>query len=224
MKTTIAFLYRWTQLSTGMWYEGSRTRKGCHPEDGYICSSKTVKPMILKNKNDWVRNVLVIGESKYILELESTRLNQLDAKNDPMSFNMHNGDGKFSMLGRGGYKRPGIGGVKKKTSPWNKGLTKDDERVLSYSCNRSKNRKNSKTRSDKGREKTIGDNLPWKGIYVSPAGKEYLTTVSASKEHNVHRMTIFRWANAEKNGWKFIHKEKLGASELNEQTLFKGEI
>ena len=90
MKKSIAFLYRWTQKSTGMWYEGSRSAKGCHPEDGYICSSVTVKPMIVENLNDWYREILVIGEPAYIRKLETLRLTYLDAKNDPMSYNESN--------------------------------------------------------------------------------------------------------------------------------------
>lgn len=92
---TVAFLYRWTQKSTGKWYEGSRTASKCHPDDGYICSSRLVKPMILENKDDWYREILVIGDPKYIRELETKRLKSLDAKNDPMSFNRNNADGDF---------------------------------------------------------------------------------------------------------------------------------
>jgi hypothetical protein len=59
---TIAYLYRWTQESTGMWYEGSRTAQKCHPNDGYICSAPAVETMITENQADWTREVLVIGE------------------------------------------------------------------------------------------------------------------------------------------------------------------
>ena len=38
---TIAFLYRWTQKSTGMWYEGSRTANG--------------KEMDIDNFNKWLK-------------------------------------------------------------------------------------------------------------------------------------------------------------------------
>ena len=99
MLTTKAFLYRWTQKSTGKWYEGSRTRKGCHPEDGYICSSKVVAPMIVENQDDWYREILDIGEPKYIRALEEIRLKSLDAKNDPMSYNQDNADGNFTTTG-----------------------------------------------------------------------------------------------------------------------------
>jgi hypothetical protein len=95
---TIAFVYKWTQLSTGMWYIGSRTAKGCQPDDGYICSSNLVKPMIESNKDDWVRTILYIDEPKKIRALESTTLKELDAKHNPMSYNRHNNDGNFFPL------------------------------------------------------------------------------------------------------------------------------
>lgn len=98
-KKTVAFVYKWVELSTQKWYIGSRTAKGCHPDDGYICSSKAVKPLIQSNPQDWVRTVLETGEPAEMRELESELLTTLDAKNAPMSFNMHNGDGKFTTIG-----------------------------------------------------------------------------------------------------------------------------
>lgn len=98
-KKTVAFVYKWIELSTQKWYIGSRTANGCHPDDGYICSSKTVKPMIQSNPQDWVRVILETGSPAEMRELESELLITLDAKNAPMSYNMHNGDGKFSYTG-----------------------------------------------------------------------------------------------------------------------------
>jgi hypothetical protein len=48
--------------------------------------------MILSNKSDWVREVLVIGTPDYIVELETNYLTAMDVRNNPMSYNMHNGD------------------------------------------------------------------------------------------------------------------------------------
>ena len=94
------FIYKWTQLSTSKWYIGSRTKKGCHPDDGYICSSKIVRPLIKENPNDWVRTILKEGtDPEYIRKLEGRLLRRLDAKNDSMSYNMDNGDGNFSTVG-----------------------------------------------------------------------------------------------------------------------------
>jgi len=100
LKMKGAFLYKWTELTTNMWYIGSRTAQGCGPSDGYICSSKSVKPKINGHANNWKREILVIGESTYIRELEAKYLTLLDAKHDPMSYNMHNGDGKFTTAGK----------------------------------------------------------------------------------------------------------------------------
>ena len=100
MIQTVAFLYKWIHIPTGKWYVGSRTARGCNPKDGYICSSKTVKPLILENTIDWYREILVIGEPSYIRTLESQYLAEFDAKNNSMSFNNNNADGKFTTTGK----------------------------------------------------------------------------------------------------------------------------
>ena len=96
---TIAYIYKWTNLITGKWYIGSRTKEGSHPDDGYICSSKIVEPLVLNNPSEWSREILITGEPNTIIVKESEILTELDAKNDPMSYNMHNGDGSFSTAG-----------------------------------------------------------------------------------------------------------------------------
>lgn len=98
MSNTQAYLYKWTQHSTSKWYIGSRTKRGCHPADGYICSSK-IKSLILETYNDWTHEILAIGDPTYIRKLEADYLDILDAKNDPYSFNLHNGDGNFTTAG-----------------------------------------------------------------------------------------------------------------------------
>lgn len=109
--TTTAYVYKWVHIPSLKWYIGSRTANQCHPDDGYICSSKTVKPMILENSKNWRREIIATGTIKEMLELESEILNTLDAKNDPRSFNQHNGDGKFSRIGisQSGNKNPMFG-------------------------------------------------------------------------------------------------------------------
>jgi len=97
MSRTQAYLYRWTHKSSGMWYVGCRTAKGCHPDDGYLCSSNLVKPLLLESPTDWDRKILCIADPNYILNLETLYLHEVDAKNDPLSFNQHNGDGKFIL-------------------------------------------------------------------------------------------------------------------------------
>ena len=122
--TTTAFVYKWTHIPTGSWYIGSRTKKGCNPDDGYICSSKTIKPLITENRGEWTREIIAIGEPAAMLELETRYLVSLDAKNDPMSYNQHNSDGKFSTSGQAPWNK-GRGKPIGKPS-WNAGLTKAD--------------------------------------------------------------------------------------------------
>jgi hypothetical protein len=97
--THIAFVYKWTHLPTGKWYIGCRTAKGCHPEDGYITSSKLVKSLIQTNPEEWQREILHTGSPEEMLNLEVTFLIEADAKNNPLSYNQHNGDGKFTRTG-----------------------------------------------------------------------------------------------------------------------------
>ena len=100
MEETIAYVYKWTYKPTYKWYIGSRTAKGCNPDDGYICSSKIVKPMIKSNPDEWIREIIATGKPEEMRELEAELLDLFDAKNDTRSFNMHNGDGKFTTAGK----------------------------------------------------------------------------------------------------------------------------
>ena len=96
---TRAFVYVWKNTKSLRWYLGSHTRKNCHPDNGYTCSSKIVKPLIKQNPEQWQRTILAIGTPSEMLALEAELLEMLDAKHDVRSFNMHNGDGKFTTLG-----------------------------------------------------------------------------------------------------------------------------
>lgn len=97
--THASFVYKWIHLPTGKWYIGSRTAKGCHPEDGYISSSQLIKPLIKQNPAEWKREIIKTGSPEEMIKLETTLLESLDAKSNPMSFNQHNGDGKFTRTG-----------------------------------------------------------------------------------------------------------------------------
>lgn len=97
---TMAYLYKWTHIPTNKWYIGSRTRKNCHPTDGYICSSKIVKPLILEDKSNWYRTVLIVGDPLYIRNLETKLLCSLNAADNEMSYNQNNSNGKFYFTGR----------------------------------------------------------------------------------------------------------------------------
>jgi hypothetical protein len=90
---TQAFVYKWIHQPTGMWYIGSRTAKGCHTDDGYICSSTIVKPMIEEKPHEWKRTILETGTPQDMRKLERDLLMGCNAKHDPRSFNRHNNDG-----------------------------------------------------------------------------------------------------------------------------------
>jgi hypothetical protein len=153
------YLYKLTQKSTGKWYVGSRTAKKCHPDEGYICSSRHVKPIYLQNPLDWNREILVIGPAEYIRELETNYLKSLNAKHDPMSFNLHDGDGKFTTAG--------------------KKLTSKDVSYLFTPENRLKRSKGSKTAWAAGlyanRKKLFGDANPSKRLDVREKISKALT-------------------------------------------------
>lgn len=96
---TIAYIYKWIHLPTSKWYIGVRTKNGCHPDDGYICSSKIVKPLIESSPTEWQREILYTGTPDEMLKLESCILTDLDAKNNINSYNLQNGDGNFTTTG-----------------------------------------------------------------------------------------------------------------------------
>jgi hypothetical protein len=87
---TIAYVYKWTHTPTMMWYVGSRTAKNCHPNDGYICSSKYVKPLIEADKTLWKREIISTGSPEEMRLLEGVILYLTNAKNDKRSFNRNN--------------------------------------------------------------------------------------------------------------------------------------
>jgi len=96
---TTAYIYKWTHILTNKWYIGSRTKENCHPDDGYICSSKIVKPLIEAAPTEWRREVLHTGIAADIILLEAQLLESLNAKHDKNSYNLHNGDGNFTTAG-----------------------------------------------------------------------------------------------------------------------------
>jgi len=110
---TQAYVYKWTHLPTLKYYVGSRTAKKAHINDGYICSSRTVKPMILANPIEWERTILAVGTPEEMFEFETEILTTFDCRNDKRSFNKHNNDGLRSGLpgeknGAWGLKRPDL--------------------------------------------------------------------------------------------------------------------
>ena len=85
-----AYVYKWTHMPSMMWYIGSRTAKGCCTDDGYICSSKIVRPLIEGKLSDWKREIVATGSKEDMLSLEEDILVLFDAANDMRSFNRRN--------------------------------------------------------------------------------------------------------------------------------------
>jgi hypothetical protein len=218
---TQAFLYKWTHIPTQKWYVGSRTAVGCHIDDGYICSSIEVYSMIVENKSEWERAVLCISEPTEIVKLEAGYLKLLDAKNDPMSFNRHNGDGKFTTTGRKepaaakqrriqkliGKKKPE--GFGNNVSSIRTGMKFDDEWCKNIG-KASLGRIQSSHARKKNSEKNSGKNNPsFTGYYISPNKIQFDSSRKAAKEFNVTRHTIVNWSKNNKNGWVFQPKETI---------------
>ena len=196
---TIPYIYKWTHLATGKWYIGSKVRQGWNPSrhEEYLCSSKEVKPLILESREEWIYEILHTGDPEYIVSLETTILTSLDARNDPMSFNQHNGDGLYNRFGvkenketrlkkreaRLGAKNP-MFGKKGNLSP-HYGKTYSDERrekqssgVKKYAeCRPAAHNENiSKSRMQ-------GENNPMFGIPASDYNKA-MTTLKNSGDNN----------------------------------------
>jgi hypothetical protein len=125
------YVYRWTNIITGMYYIGSHTARGSYPGDSYICSSKIVKPLIIANPTQWIKSFLYIGTTKEEVVCKETEyLKRCDARNDPLSYNQHNGDGRFIVKFNSPEARIKMSIAKKgKSIPWNKGKQMPEEGV-----------------------------------------------------------------------------------------------
>lgn len=175
---TTAYIYKWTHLPTLNWYIGSRTARGCHPTDGYICSSKIVKPMIIKNRHEWTREILKIGAPADILMLENTILTLADAKNNPHSYNMHNGDGKFTTAGVALTTE-----WREKISKGNTGKNRTPEQREHYKLANQKKAKDPDyiTKLKKPKPAGHGDNVS-KALKGVPKSKEHKIAMSVARK------------------------------------------
>jgi len=84
------FLYLWIDCR-GQFYVGSHKET----KKEYISSSEYFNSEYNKRPEDFSREILVIGEDKYIRELESSYCKKIDAAHNPLYYNKHNQDGKF---------------------------------------------------------------------------------------------------------------------------------
>lgn len=87
----IPFVYRWEHKPSGKWYIGVRIAYGCHPNDGYISSSKIIVESVGAHPDEWHREILATGTQAEMIQLEEDLLRLTDAANDPMSLNQTSG-------------------------------------------------------------------------------------------------------------------------------------
>lgn len=86
-KHMTSFVYKWTFKPNLNWYVGFH--KGT-PEDGYICSSPSVKRMIITDPENWERTIIDYGTVEEMYNLETEILQTFNARKDTRSFNKSN--------------------------------------------------------------------------------------------------------------------------------------
>lgn len=89
-----SFVYIWTNNLTDQKYIG--VHKG-NPDDGYICSSKTMLEDYNINPALFRRDIIAQGSFDDMYELESKMLREVDAAKNPQYYNQSNNNGKFYM-------------------------------------------------------------------------------------------------------------------------------
>ena len=134
--------------------------------------------MITASPSDWKREVLLVGSVEQILKAECECLFGVDAKNDPMSFNRHNGDGKFTSTGKIAALS-----TRMKMSESRKGVAKKDSHKDAIAKSNSI------------------------GFWVLNDTLKYESSTKAAKAIGVSDWSIRNWAKNNKNGWKFQPKE-----------------
>lgn len=99
------YTYKLTELSTGKWYVGSKTKKGKNPlnDQTYWGSSKIVSPLVKANPHNWVKDIIYVGKDAYTMETNILQL--CNAATHPMSYNQTNGNLKFSPAGKPAHNK-----------------------------------------------------------------------------------------------------------------------
>lgn len=133
MASYVAFVYKWTDHLTGMYYIGVRKGK---VEGKYITSSKIFNPIYKERPSDFTREILSYWSDFEDAHNEEIRLlTEVNATCNPLYYNRHNGGVKFHNEGnkhseesKQKMRRPKSEETRKKLSeslkgniPWNKG-------------------------------------------------------------------------------------------------------
>lgn len=231
---TIAYVYKWTHLPTMKWYIGSRTAVGCHPDDGYLCSSYHVKPLIESQQDEWKREIISTGTPKEMRFLEEEILELFNAKNDPRSFNRSN-----KVMGKtitSSYGKVRINKNNKNlfvlkdeaeqylASGWSLGFSNDIKQTMKINHADVSGTKNpmhgssrlgeqnpfygrvhsQETKNTISFKKTGKESKSWLGCYRNNEGVLFESAITAANTCSVSRTTIVNWAKNNKNGWTFI--------------------
>lgn len=127
------FVYKWQNTLNGKWYIGSHIGS---VEDRYIGSGKIFLSAYKKNRSCFFRCILYQGI--HVRELEDLILKELDAKNNPLSYNLSN-DGSGFSSGKNnpnygdGTKNPAYGKPSKK-----RGIPLSEDKKLNAARGRTK--------------------------------------------------------------------------------------
>ena len=218
---TIAYVYKWTHIPTLKWYVGSRTAKGCHPDDGYICTSSLVKPLIKSNPNEWLRTIIATGTKEQMLELEGMILTLFDAMNDPTSFNRHNNNGKFHVT-PDSVKKMLITRKKNGFTAWNKGICH-----LSDDARRSISEKTKKRFEDPAQRAMVSK--AQKGKTISQEHRDAIskknTGIKRGPQSEAHKQKLRErdnyWTKGENSWWaKLEHKPTVSCLKCRREVGF----
>lgn len=185
----ICYVYKWIHKPTMMWYVGSRTAKNSHLNDGYLCSSKIVKPLIQKNPQDWEKQIIELGDAQSMRLLETEILTSVDAKNDPRSFNKHNQDANFICTGHSEETIKKL----KANHPF-RGKKRPDHAKKLQGRVKTEQEKRKLSQSLKGREFTSDAKQKMKesksiGTYYTPAGI-FISARDAATANNCSKFAI----------------------------------
>ena len=215
MNQQCAYVYKWTHLPSLRWYVGSRTAKNAHLNDGYICSSKLVLPLIKNNPTDWEKTIVATGLAKDMRKLESDILSTFDAAKDSRSFNRNNQDGSFCCFGHSLETKEKM----RKAIPW-AGKSRPDHAEKMLGKKRKAEDIQKWAQAMRGKPKTESHKKSLKiakiaGTYVTPCG-QYTSSRDAAQANNCSKSNVLQKCNGffargiwypPKQGWKFISKE-----------------
>lgn len=184
----IGFVYKWNDASNGKWYIGSHTG---YPKDGYIGGGKLFNKAYNKRKEYFSREIIYFGHDHR--ELEEFILVELDAMNNPLSYNLTN---KW----RGVLKHSEES--KKKISESLKGIVFSDEhrRKLSESKKGKKHPQYGKKGywADKKMPKEYIRKSQVKRsykVYCDYNGKTYECTMDAAIDLNISKSSVLNMIN-----------------------------